>query len=85
MDHALEDFELLATRLLHDLGAAALVRIGQLSPFAGRRGDRDDESDGDRSVSLRRPNDTGRASVEATGTVRGRLGSCQACRNSCGL
>src|SRR5262245_25393399 len=67
VDHALEDFELLAARLFHHLGATALVRFGQLRPFAGCCGDRDDESDGHRSVSLRRPNGGGRASVDPTG------------------
>src|SRR5207245_795202 len=49
---ALKDLELLAARLFHHLGAAALVGFRELRPFAGHGGDRHDESDRHLSVSL---------------------------------
>ena len=42
---ALKDLELLAARLLHHLGAAALVRLRELRPLARHGGDRHHESD----------------------------------------
>src|SRR4051794_13844310 len=46
VERALENLELLAAGLGHALLAARLHRLRQFGPFAGRRGDRNDESDG---------------------------------------